>query len=117
LGRPALADAPVELAETKVAVGGERAHAELVGPGEGLAVMSLRRLQIGRVGVGGDLAEEAQDPGLVATLLLLVREVEGAPGDRERVVPAAGQEMRLPEASASSMRRTPSGRRPDSAYA
>ena len=24
-------------------------------------------------------------------------EVEGAPGDRERIVPAAGQEMRLPE--------------------
>ena len=45
----------------------------------------------------GDLAEEAQNPRLVAPLLLPVREFKGAPGDRHRVVPAAGPEMRLAE--------------------
>jgi hypothetical protein len=47
----------------------------------------------------GDVAEEAPDPRLAAPLLLPVREVEGAPGDRDRIVPAAGQEMRLAEIS------------------
>jgi len=81
----------------------------------------------------GDVAEEAQDPRLVAPLLLPVREVDCVLGDRDPIVPAAGQEMRLAEigqekrmvdsavasgtASASSMRVTPSWRRPDSAYA
>ena len=37
----------IELAEAEVAVGDERAHAELVGPGEGLAVVLLGRLQSG----------------------------------------------------------------------
>ena len=45
----------------------------------------------------GDLAEEAQDPRLVAPLLLPVREVEGPPRDRHRIIPAAGQKMRLAE--------------------
>src|SRR6516162_8159818 len=45
----------------------------------------------------GGVAEKAQDPRLVASLLLAVREVKGAPGDRGRLVPAAGQEMRLAE--------------------
>ena len=36
----------------------------------------------------GDLAEKAQDPRLIAPLLLPMREVESAPGDRDRVVPA-----------------------------
>ena len=57
--------------------------------------MSLGRLQVGRVGVRGDVAEEAQDPRLVAPLLLPAGEVAGAP--RDRVVPAAGQQMRLAE--------------------
>ena len=45
----------------------------------------------------GDLAEEAQDPRLVAPLLLPVREVDCVLGDRDPIVPAAGQEMRLAE--------------------
>jgi hypothetical protein len=59
--------------------------------------MCLGRLHIGWVGVRGDLAEEAEHPGLVATLLLPMGEVEGAPGDPQRIVRAAGQEMRLSE--------------------
>jgi hypothetical protein len=46
--------------------------------------------QVEGIGLRSDLAEEAQDPGFVAALLLPVGEVEGAPGDRGRVVPAAG---------------------------
>jgi len=45
--------------------------------------------------VRGDVAEEAQDPRLVAPLLLPVREVDGAPGDRDRIILVAGYEMRL----------------------
>jgi hypothetical protein len=55
----------------------------------------LGRLLIRRVGLRGDLADEAENPGLVAALLLPVRELEGAPGDFERVLAAAGQQMRL----------------------
>ena len=47
--------------------------------------------------MGDDLAEEAQDPPLVAALLLPVGKVEGAPGDRQRGVQPAGQEVRFPE--------------------
>ena len=67
------------------------------GPGKGLVVVPLVRVQVGRIGVRGDVAEEAKDPRLVAPLLLPVREVEGSPGDRGRVVPAAGQEMGFAE--------------------
>ena len=45
----------------------------------------------------GDVGEEAKDPRLVAPLLLPVREVQSAPGDRDRVVPVAGEEMRFAE--------------------
>jgi hypothetical protein len=53
--------------------------------------------RIGRVGLRGHLAEEAEHPGFVAALLLALREVEGTPGDGERVVRAAGQEVRFPK--------------------
>ena len=45
----------------------------------------------------GDVAEEAQNPPFVAPLLLPVREVEGAPGDRNRIILAASQEICLAE--------------------
>src|SRR5262249_47375639 len=45
----------------------------------------------------GDVAQEAKHPRFVAPLFLPVREVQGAPRNRNRVVPAAGQEMRLAE--------------------
>jgi hypothetical protein len=55
-----VARAPVELAETKVTVGSEWAYPELAGPGEGLAVVRVGGLQVGLVGLRGDLAEEAE---------------------------------------------------------
>ena len=43
----------------------------------------------------GDVAEKAEDPRLVASLLLPVRKIDGAPSDCGRLIPAAGKEMRL----------------------
>jgi hypothetical protein len=50
----------VELAKAEVTMGGQGTHPELVGPGEGLGVVPFCRLQVGRVGVRGNFAEEAQ---------------------------------------------------------
>jgi hypothetical protein len=73
LGRLALAEAPVERAETKVTVGGERPHPELVGPRESLTVVCLSGLHVRRIGVRGDLAEEAEGPRLMAAFPSLAR--------------------------------------------
>jgi hypothetical protein len=97
LGLLPLPHAAVQLVEPEVTMAGERAHSEFVGPGEGLAIVRLGRLLIWRVGLCGDLAEEAENPGLVAALLLLERKLEGTQGDFERVPSAAGQQMRLAE--------------------
>ncbi len=80
-----------------MAVGDERAHAELVGPGEGLAVVRIGGRRVRRVGLRGDLAEEAQDPGFVAALPLAAGELDGPLGHRNRIVPTTGQEVRFPE--------------------
>ena len=77
---------------------------------EGLAAVLLGGLRVEGVGVRGDLAEEAEDPGLVAALLLPVREVEGVPGNRSRVVRVAGQEVRLPEVGVEERVVSPAGR-------
>jgi hypothetical protein len=37
---------PVELAETEMAVGGERAQAQLLGEGQGLTIVRLRRIDL-----------------------------------------------------------------------
>jgi len=59
----------------------------------------------------GDVAEEAQDPRFVAPFLLQVREVEGALGDRHRIVPAAGRELCLAEIGYPAGARPPTPRR------
>ncbi len=87
----------VERAEAEMAVGDEGAHAELGGAGEGPPVVLFGGPQVPKVGLHGNFAEETEDPRLVAALRLPVREVEGAPGDRTRVVSAAGHQMRLAE--------------------
>src|SRR5262249_27103132 len=92
-----VAGAAEQCAEAEVAVGGQRAHAEFAGPGEGLGIVPLGWLQVGRISMRSDVAEEAPDPRLVAPLLLPVCEVESAPSDRDRVGPAAGREVRLAE--------------------
>src|SRR6266566_526280 len=54
-----LACAPVELAEAEVAVGDERAHAELLGEGQRLAIVRLRDIDLEAVGMGRDVAEQS----------------------------------------------------------
>ena len=59
-GLLALARAPVELAEAEVAVGDERAHAQRLGEGQGLAIVGLGALGVEAVGMGRDVAEQVQ---------------------------------------------------------
>ena len=59
----ALARAPVELAEAEVAVGDEGAHATRLGERQRLAVVGLAALGIEPVGMGRDIAEQAQSMG------------------------------------------------------
>ena len=71
VGLRAVPGAAVELAEAEVAVGDEGAHAELVGARRAPAGSALRRSPgPGGSPLRGDLAEEAERPGLVAALLL-----------------------------------------------
>jgi len=97
LGLRLIAGTAVELTEAEVAVGDQGAHAELLGPEKGLAVVRFGGVQVGRVGLRGDLTEEAQNPGLVAAFLLPMCEVETTAGGRERIIRAASQEVRLTE--------------------
>jgi hypothetical protein len=48
-GLLALAGASVELAETEVAVGDERAQAQFLGQGQGLAIVRRRRIDLEEV--------------------------------------------------------------------
>jgi hypothetical protein len=63
-----------------VAVGLERAHAQLLGQGEGLAVVAGGGLDLCRRLARRALAQEPQGPGLVAALLVLAGEVESLCG-------------------------------------
>ena len=67
-GLRVVARAAVELAEAEVAVGDERAHAELGGECEGLAVVALGPLDLERIATGDDLTEQMEHPGLEASL-------------------------------------------------
>ena len=62
-----LAGFDVEGAETQVTMGLQRAHAEFVGQGKGLLVMSCRLLDVQGIATPGDLAEETEGVRLVAT--------------------------------------------------
>ena len=79
-----------------MAVGLERAHAEFLGQGQGLAVVGFGLLDLGRIALRRDLAEEAQGIRLVAPSC--------ATGMRQRLLgeglcllQAAGQQLRLPQ--------------------
>ena len=45
-------------------MGDERAHAELVGQGQGLAIVRLRGIDLDAVGMGRDVAEQSQELAL-----------------------------------------------------
>src|SRR5262245_7125118 len=77
----ATTSALVELAQPEVAVGRQRAHLELVGQGQRLAVVGFGLLHFGWISPGGDLAKEAERPRFVAALIVLAGLREGAPGN------------------------------------
>src|SRR5262245_15423691 len=79
----------VEGAETEVAMGLEWAHAELLGQGEGLAVMGFGRLDLWGIAMRGNLAEEPAGLCLIAASCVGTRKFEEAPGQRTRLVHAA----------------------------
>ena len=70
----------VQGTEAQVAVRLERAHAQLLGQGEGLAVVAGGGLALGGLLARRALAQEPQGPGLVAALLVLAGEVESLCG-------------------------------------
>ena len=78
-----------------VAVRLERAHAQLFGQGEGLALVADSGLDLrGRLARHA-LAQEPQGPGLVAAELVLAGEGEGLLSTLTRLLQAARQHIRL----------------------
>ena len=92
-----MADLGIQGPEAEVAVGQERAHAELLGQGEGLAVVGFGLLALRRLAPRRNLAEEAQGIRLVAAFLVLTGERQRALGEGVRLLQAAGQQLRLPQ--------------------
>ena len=81
-----------------VAVRLERAHAQFLGQGEGLAVVTGGGLALGGRLVRRALAQEPQGPGLVAALLVLAGEIDRLHGACVRVFQATRQQIHLTEA-------------------
>ena len=78
----------------------ERAHAELVGQGEGLLVVVFGRVALRRLTPRRNVAEEAQGIRLVAPFLVLMGERQRTLGEGVRLLQAAGQQLRLPQGEA-----------------
>jgi hypothetical protein len=78
-----------------VAVGLERAHAQLLGQGQSLAVVSFSELALRGIALHGDLAEEEQDPGLAGPFVMLASQLEGTLGVLARLLSAPSQERGL----------------------
>jgi hypothetical protein len=91
-GPLASARAPVELAEAKVAVGDERAHAARLGEGQRLAVVGLAALGIGLVGMSRDVALPVHRMGRQPKLGL--GGFDRAVAQALRIVAVAEQQMR-----------------------
>src|SRR5262245_7756427 len=70
-----LAEPGIERAQATVAVGLERAHAQLLGEGEGLAIVAGGGLALGGHLARRTLTQEPQGPGLGAAELVLAGEI------------------------------------------
>ena len=81
-----------------MAVGLERAHAELLGQGEGLAVVGFGLIALRRLAPRRNVAEEAQGIRLVAPFLVLTGERQRPLGEGVRLLQAAGQQCASPRA-------------------
>src|SRR5215213_7330502 len=89
----AASDLLVQRAEAEVAVGRERAHAQLVGEGEHLMVVALGLLDVRRLGARGDLAEQPERPRLVASFLVVPRVHKSTPRSLSRLFWPTGQQI------------------------
>ena len=87
----------IQLPEAEVAVGHERAHAELLGQGEGLAVVGFGLIALRRLAPRRNVAEEAQGIRLVTSFLVRTGERQRTLGEGVRLLQAAGQQLRLPQ--------------------
>src|SRR5262245_28200515 len=90
-----LACLAIECAETQVAVGQERAHAELVCQSKGLAVAGFGLFDLRGITMCGNVAEEAHGIRLPPSLLVGTGMLEGTEGKGVRLLQAAGVQMRL----------------------
>jgi hypothetical protein len=70
-------------------VGLERAHAEFLGQGEGLAVGGCGRLDLREIAMHSDLTEEPECIGLLSTALEVTGARQGMPGQLAGVFQAA----------------------------
>ena len=80
----------------RVVVGLERAHAEIVGEGEGLAVMGGGWLALRGITPRGDLTEETQGTRFVAAFLVRTGERQRPLGEGVRRLQVASKHLRLP---------------------
>jgi hypothetical protein len=97
MGLLPVADFGIQRAEAAVAMGLERAHAELVGEDEGLTVMGGGLIDVRRSAMRGDLAKETQGIRLVGTFLALTGERQCLLGEGVRFLHVASQCLPLPE--------------------
>lgn len=88
LGFLPLARSPGEPAEAEVAVGQERAHAELFPQGASFSVIPLSLLDVRAIPMRDDVPEKAERPALVPPLAVLPRNRQRASGAFERLASA-----------------------------
>ena len=79
-----------------MAMGLQRAHAELLGQSKGLPIMGFIVVCLWGLAPRRDLAEEAQDIRLVAPVRELAGDRQGALGVGVRLRQATRQHLRLP---------------------
>src|SRR5690348_12036332 len=83
----------IQRTQAAVAVGLEWAHAQLVGEGEGLAVVGFGLIAHPRLTLCCNLTEEAQGIGFVAPLLTRTDKIENVPGEVVGFFPATSPEQ------------------------
>jgi hypothetical protein len=81
-----------------MAVGDEGAHPELLGERERVTVVAVSVLR--GIAAGGDLAEEAEGPRLVAALTALAGKGQGSLGECESVIEPVGEDVRFAQIQA-----------------
>jgi len=78
-----------------VAVGLERAHAQVLGEGEGLAVMGCGLVDVWGLATHGNIAEETVGMRLIAASCVGTREFEKACGEGTSFIHTADEQTRL----------------------